>query len=109
MQILNPQSKSKNKTLHTESDAIIFLFIVKFAVRDKMESSRSENDFVVLSLLHTGKRKQWVHPILENKTRARRVSPADKGAADYPDHFQVYFRMSVVQFDTLLAILEPHI
>ncbi len=28
---------------------------------------------------------------------------------NYPDHFQVYFNMSVVQFNTLLAILGPHI
>ncbi|KAI7789427.1 hypothetical protein IRJ41_012110 [Triplophysa rosa] len=28
---------------------------------------------------------------------------------DYPDRFKIYFRMSVAQFDALLAILKPHI
>ncbi len=45
-----------------------------------MESSYSEDDFVVLSLLKT-----------------------------YHKRFKVYFRTSVAQFDVLLAILEPHI
>ncbi len=45
-----------------------------------MESSSSEDDFVVLGLLEKRKRKYWVLPIL--KTRGGRVSPADKGAAE---------------------------
>ncbi len=32
-----------------------------------------------------------------------------KDQRDYYGHFKVYFRMSVAQFDALLAILEPHI
>ncbi len=44
----------------------------------------------------------------KNETKARRVLPADKGAAELlqslPD-----IRMSVIQFGMLPAILEPHI
>ncbi len=32
-----------------------------------------------------------------------------KEQRDYHGRFKVYFRMSVAQFDALLAILEPHI
>ncbi len=32
-----------------------------------------------------------------------------KEQRDYNGRFKVYFRMSVAQFDALLAILEPHI
>ncbi len=41
--------------------------------------------------------------------KATRVSPADKEAGNSSGRFQVCVRMSVVQFDTLLAVLEPHI
>lgn len=37
----------------------------------------------------------------DNGTRARRVSTVDKGNLEFPDRFQVYFKMSVVQFPTL--------
>ncbi len=42
--------------------------------------------------------KYWgfTHPILKYRE-------------DYHGRLKVYFRMSVAQFDTLLAILEPHI
>ncbi len=58
-----PNSSSHaQKTLHTEYILINFCGETKH----KMESSSSEDDFVVLSLLkkRIKKRKYWVHPIL---------------------------------------------
>ncbi len=52
-------------------------------------------------------RKYWVRPI--QKYRGRRVPPPDKDQRDYHGRFKVYSRMSVAQFDALLAILESHI
>ncbi len=45
----------------------------------------------------------------ENKTRAKRFSPANKGAAELFRSLPgaAYFRMSLIQFD-ILVILEPH-
>ncbi|XP_042273182.1 uncharacterized protein LOC121900727 [Thunnus maccoyii] len=77
-----------------------------------MELSSSEDDFVVLSLLERErkrKRKYWVHPILRRCQEQGEFHLLIKELRNSPDRFQVYFRMSVVQFDTLLAILEPHI
>ncbi len=54
------------------------------------------------------KRKYWVHPILQTREEQGEFHLL-KELRNYPDHFQVYFKMSVVQFDMLLAILEPHI
>ncbi len=70
-----------------------------------MESSSTEDDFVVLSLLE---RKYWVHPILiyREDGEFRRLI---KEQRDYHGQFKVYFRMSVAQFDALQVILEPHI
>ncbi len=69
-----------------------------------MESSSSEDDFVVLSLLKREKeRKCCVHPILRYREEG------EFPQRDYHRRFNVYFRMSVAQFNALLAILEPHI
>ncbi len=70
-----------------------------------MESSSSEDDFVVPSLLEREKikRKYWVSPIL----RYREFSLLIKELRDYPGRFKVYFRMSV-NVDALLALLEPY-
>ncbi len=44
----------------------------------------------------------------KNETKARRVLPADKGAAELPQTLPD-IRMSVIQFGMLPAVLEPHI
>ncbi len=49
----------------------------------------------------------WVHPIL--KYREDWEFTLLKEHRDYHSRLKVYFRMSVAQFDALLAILEPHI
>ncbi len=71
-----------------------------------MESSSSD-DFVVLSLLKK-ERKYWVHPILRYSEEGEFPLIIEE-QRDYHGRFKVYFRMSVAQFDALLAILEPHI
>ncbi len=54
------------------------------------------------------KRKEILGPIL--KYREDGEFPLHiKDQRDYHSGFKVYFRMSVAQFDALLAILEPHI
>ncbi len=68
-----------------------------------MESSSSEDDFLVLSLIE--KRKHWVHSILKTREEQGEFHLLVKELRKYPDRFQVYFRMSVVQFDALLAVL----
>ncbi len=75
-----------------------------------MESSSSEDDFVVLSLLkkREKERKYWVHPILRYREEGE-FPFIIKEQRDYHGRFKVYFRMSVAQFDALLAILGPHI
>ncbi len=72
-----------------------------------MELSGSEDDFVVLSLLEKG--KYCFYLILKKRQEQEEFHLLIKELWNYPDHFQVYFRMSVVQFDMLLAVLEPHI
>ena len=78
-----------------------------------MDSSSSEDDFVALFLLKKGKRKRKIlgpsNP--EISPRGRRVSPPYQGVAklSWPEQFKIYLRMSVEQFDALLAIQEPHI
>ncbi len=53
-------------------------------------------------------RKYWVHRIL--RYREDREFPLFiKEQWDYHRGFKVYFRMSVAQFDALLAILEPDV
>ncbi len=79
----------------TEPDAFIFLFIAK--IQNKIKWS-SEEDFVVLSLLEKRERKYWVHPILKTKQEQKEFHLQIKELWNYPDCFQVYFRMSVVQF-----------
>ncbi len=73
-----------------------------------MESSSIEDDFVVLSLLKENKkeRKYWVHPILKYREDGE-FPLLTKDLRDYHGRFKVYFRMSLAQFDALLAILEP--
>ncbi len=74
-----------------------------------MESSSIEDDFVVLSLLkRRKKRKYWVHPILKYSEDVE-FRLLIKDQRDYHGRFKVYFRMSVAQFDALLAMLESHI
>ncbi len=51
----------------------------------------------------------WVHPILKTREEQRQFHLLIKGLQNYPDHFQVCFRMSVVQCDSLPTILEPHV
>ncbi len=53
-------------------------------------------------------RKYWVHPILRYREEGE-FPLLIKEQWDYHGRFKVYFRMSVAQFDALLAILEPHI
>ncbi len=48
-----------------------------------------------------------VHPILQYREEGEFL--LIKEQRDYCGRFKVYFRMSVAQFDALLAILEPHI
>ncbi|KAI7806549.1 hypothetical protein IRJ41_007875 [Triplophysa rosa] len=76
-----------------------------------MESSSSDDDFVVLSLLKKRKikRKYWVHPVLRLRNEEGEFHLLIMELRDYPDRFKIYFRMSVAQFDALLAILKPHI
>ncbi len=53
-------------------------------------------------------RKYWVHPILKYREEGE-FPLLIKEQQDYHRRFNVFFRMSVVQFDALLAMLEPHI
>ncbi len=52
--------------------------------------------------------KYLVHPILRYKVDGK-FPLVIKEQRDYHGRFEVYFRMSVAQFDALLAILDPHI
>ncbi len=73
-----------------------------------MDSSSIEDDFVVLSLKKKIERKYWVHPILKYREEGE-FPLLIKEQQDYHRRFNVFFRMSVAQFDALLAMLEPHI
>ncbi len=53
-------------------------------------------------------RKKGVDPILKHIEDGE-FPHLIKEQWDYHGRFRVYFRMSVAQFDALLAILEPHI
>ncbi len=57
------------------------------------------------SLKKEKERKHWVHPILRYREEGKFL----KEQRDYQGRFKVYFRMSVAQFDALLAELEPRI
>ncbi len=75
-----------------------------------MDSSSSEDDFVALSLIEKRRKRKYcvcVHPIL--KLRREEGEFLIKELRIYPERFKIYLRMSVGQFDALLAILEPHI
>ena len=79
---------------------------------NSMESSSSEDDFVVLSLMkkkRKRKREYWVHPLLTDRKQLGTFQTTYKKQRLYPDRFKVAFRMTVPQFDDLLAKLEPHI
>ncbi len=54
-------------------------------------------------------RKYWIHSLLNTRQDEGEFHLLIKELWNYPDRSQVYFRMSVVQFDTLLAILKPHL
>jgi len=71
----------------------------QFRKQYKMESSSSEDDFLIEK--RKRKRKYWVHSIL-------RWCREDR-AAGYPGRFKVYITMSVAQFDDLLAIQESRV
>ncbi len=75
-----------------------------------MVSSSSEDDFV-LSFLKKRKRKEILGPSNpEIYCREEGEFPLlIKEQRDYHGRFKVYFRISVAQFDALLAILEPQI
>ncbi|CAL9705130.1 unnamed protein product [Knipowitschia caucasica] len=76
-----------------------------------MESSSSEEDFVLLSVLEKRKkrkRRYWVHPILRSRAE-RGEYHLLTDLRGYPDRFKSTFRMSVAQFDALLTTLAPHI
>ncbi len=53
-------------------------------------------------------RKYWVHPIQRYRENGE-FPLLIKEQRNYHGRYKVYFRMSVGQFDALLAILEPHI
>ena len=56
------------------------------------------------------KRKYLVHdPILRLRREEGEFHLLIKELRNYPEQFKIYLRMSVEQFDALLAILEPHI
>ena len=78
-----------------------------------MDSSSSEDDFVFVALFllkkRKRKRKYWVHPILRLRREEGEFHLLIKELRNYPKRFKIYLRMSVEQFDALLAILEPHI
>jgi len=75
-----------------------------FAKQYKMESSSSEDDFVALLKKRKRKRKYRVLPILRLRREEGEFHLLIKELRDYPEWFKVYFRMSVAQFDALLAI-----
>ncbi len=74
-----------------------------------MELSGSEEDFLVLSLIEKRKQKHPVHLILKTREEQGDLHLLVRELRKYRDRFQVCFRMSAVQFDPLLAIVEPHI
>ncbi len=74
-----------------------------------MESSSSEDDIVVLSLLKKRKRKEILGPSNPRYREDGEFPFLIKDQRDYHGRFKVYFRMSVAQFNALLAILEPRI
>ncbi len=70
-----------------------------------MESSSSEDDFVVLSLLKKRKinRKYWVHLMLRLRREEREFH-------HFKELWDYHGRFSLLQdFDALVAIREPHI
>ncbi len=59
---------------------------------------------------HTSKKKKKtrVHSILRTRQEQGQFHLLMKKLRHSPNSFRVYFRMSVVQFDTLLILLELH-
>ncbi len=105
-----PKNSSRTKTLHTESMRIIN------PLRKTLQNSRPTKwslqalRMILLSsrFFFFKKRKYWVYPVLRYREDGE-FPLLIKEQQDYPGRFKVYFRMSVAQFDALLAILEPHI
>ncbi len=101
LRIHDPE-KQKNVTLHTESNAFIFLFIAKIrSAIKKMESSSSEDDFLVLSLIEKRKGQHWVHPILKTREERGEFHLLVEELRKYPDRLQVYFRCWDLQLNIL--------
>ncbi len=64
----------------------------------------SEDDFVVLSL--SRKRKYWIHPILKTRQEQGEFHLLIKELQNFPERFEAYFRLSVVQFDMYTVCLR---
>ncbi|KAL2096763.1 hypothetical protein ACEWY4_005970 [Coilia grayii] len=55
------------------------------------------------------KRKFWVHPLLERRRPQGEFHQLIQELKLYHDRFRQYFRMSVAEFEALLAVLGPHL
>lgn len=92
------------ETLHTESDALAIVIVAEIPnTRQVVKQWRSFCG--PLTSLFTKKRKIATGSI-QSRKQDKTVLVAVKAAAKFP---WWYFGMSVVQFDTLLAVLEPYI
>lgn len=93
--------------MHTESVAYLLNLCGKKRKNTKWIRQAVRMIFALSLIEKRRKRKYYVHPIL--KLRREEGEFLIKELRIYPERFKIYLRMSVGQFDALLAILEPHI
>ncbi|KAL2099475.1 hypothetical protein ACEWY4_003869 [Coilia grayii] len=73
--------------------------------------SSSDEDLIMIDMLLDKKRKRkfWVHPLLERRRQQGEFHQLIQELKLYHDRFRQYFRMSVAEFEALLAVLGPHL
>ncbi len=109
--IRQPKNLSRTESLHTESPMCI-----NSSVAEKKKSQNSTKwslqavRMILLMAAFSLEKKKGNIGYIQSWDIERKEFPLlIKEQRDYHGRFKVYFRMSVAQFDALLAILEPHI
>ena len=71
-------------------------------------SSSSDEDLVLIAIANRPKKRRfWVHPLLERREQHGEFHQLIQELKLYHDRFRQYFRMSLAEFEALLAILGP--
>lgn len=94
------------------SDAFLLLFVVSDSEYETKQTRQTLEMILWYAYFFWAEKKKILgpaNPILKTRGRQGEFHLLVKELRNYTRHFQVCFRMSVVQVDSLLATLEQHV